>query len=101
MAVRRRQLQFGQVISGIPETRPDDDGAGWVLLADDGQRFGQVFVPERRGQFARRLIEHLKEHALRRALAVGGKRTGYEDDKDEEKCPSGLCKLTQLRSSAG
>src|ERR1035441_3026207 len=60
MAIRGRQLQFGQVVDGVPETRPHDDGAGGVLLANDGQRFGQVLVPEFRGQFMRRLVEHFE-----------------------------------------
>ena len=40
IAIRRRQLQFGQVINRVPESRSDDHGAGRVLLANDGQCLG-------------------------------------------------------------
>ena len=72
IAICRRQLQFVQVINRVPESRSDNDRARRVLLANDGQRFGQVFVPESRCQLVVRFVEHLEQHTLRRALAMGG-----------------------------
>ena len=61
VAVGRRQVEFVEVIHGVPERRSDDDCAMRVVGPDDGQSLPQPLIPELRGEFLTRFVEQFEQ----------------------------------------
>jgi hypothetical protein len=61
IAVRLQQLQFADVIDGIPERWSHDNRARWIVFPDKGQCLVKVQVPKLGSQLFIGFIEHIKK----------------------------------------